>query len=95
MDGSLVHYDKTKLTQRLSRIAGQVNGVSKMIEEERYCIDILHQMAAVKAALSRVEDAILSDHASHCIAEAIASGSEDAQRRKFNELIELMSKVKK
>lgn len=88
-------YDKTKLTQRLSRIAGQVNGISRMIEHERYCIDILHQMAAIKAALSRVEDAILSDHANHCIAEAIASGSEDEQRRKFNELIELMSKVKK
>lgn len=90
-----MHHDHDKLKQRLSRIAGQVNGVSRMIEEERYCIDILHQIAAIKAGLSKVEDAILSDHASSCVEAAIKSGDEDEQRAKFTELVTLMGKVKR
>ena len=64
-----------------------------MIEEERYCIDILQQMQAIRVALARVEDAILKDHAATCIESAIASGNEIEQRAKFSELVELMSKV--
>ena len=77
---------------RLSRIEGQVRGVSKMIEEERYCIDILTQLRAIRAALGKVETEVLKDHADHCIADAIHSGGEDEQRKKFSELIELFGR---
>lgn len=88
------HHDRTPIVKRLNRIAGQVNGVSRMLEEDRYCIDILTQIRAVKAALSRVEDMVLQDHAAHCVAEAIESGDPKAQREKFEELVELIGKVK-
>lgn len=91
----MTHGDKTSTVKRLNRIEGQVRGVARMVEEDRYCIDILHQVQAVKAALSKVEDAILSDHAAHCVAEAIASGDEADQREKFSELVELFAKVKR
>jgi len=77
---------------RLSRIEGQVRGVSKMIEEERYCIDLLTQLRAIRAALGKVETEVLKDHADHCIADAISSGSEDEQKKKFSELIELFGR---
>ncbi len=77
---------------RLSRIEGQVRGVSKMIESERYCIDILTQLRAIRAALGKVEAEVLKDHADHCIADAISSGGEDEQRKKFSELIELFGR---
>ena len=77
---------------RLSRIEGQVRGVSKMIEEERYCIDLLMQLRAIRAALSKVESEVLKDHADHCIADAVKSGSEKEQREKFSELIDLFDR---
>lgn len=91
----MAHGDKSSTVKRLNRIEGQVRGVARMVEKDRYCIDILHQVQAVKAALSKVEDAILSDHAAHCVAEAIASGDEADQREKFSELVELFAKVKR
>ena len=91
----MAHGDSSSTVKRLKRIEGQVRGVARMVEEDRYCIDILHQVQAVKAALSKVEDAILSDHAAHCVAEAIASGDEADQREKFSELVELFGKVKR
>ena len=78
----------------LNRIAGQVRGVSQMVEDGRYCIDILTQIHAVKAALSRVESQVLKSHAACCVEEAIASGDPAQQREKFNELVELFSKAK-
>lgn len=74
---------------RLKRIEGQVRGIAGMIEDQRYCIDILHQLQAVKSALSKVEDAILRTHAERCVEDVIASGSASDQRTKFTELIEL------
>lgn len=88
------HGDKSSTIKRLNRIEGQVRGVARMIEEDRYCIDILHQVQAVKAALSRVEDAILEDHAASCVEDAIAAGDAADQREKFNELVALFAKVK-
>ncbi len=79
---------------RLSRIEGQVRGVAKMIEEERYCIDILTQLRAIRAALDKVETQVLKDHADHCIADAISSGNEDDQKKKFSELIDLFGRYK-
>ncbi len=85
----------TALKNRLGRIEGQVRGITRMVEEDRYCIDILHQIQAVKAALAKAEDEILKTHASHCVADAIASGDEDEQRAKFGELVDLFAKAKR
>ncbi|MGQ7829457.1 metal-sensitive transcriptional regulator [Altererythrobacter sp. Z27] len=79
---------------RLNRIAGQVRGVAKMVEEDRYCIDILHQIQAIRSALAKVESQILKDHAACCVAEAIASGDAQEQRAKFEELVDLMERAR-
>ncbi len=81
-----------KLLARLSRIEGQVRGVARMVEEERYCIDVLDQIQAIKAALKKVEAEILKGHADHCVAHAIESGDRNDQREKFNELIDLLGR---
>jgi len=88
-------HDRSGTINRLKRIEGQVRGLQQMLADERYCIDILHQFQAVKAALARAESEVLKAHAAHCVAEAIASGDEAAQRAKFGELIDLMEKVRR
>lgn len=75
-------HDRTHLINRLSRIEGQVRGVSKMIEDERYCIDVLTQLRAARAALARVEANLLKDHLTHCIEDAIVSGNATSNARK-------------
>lgn len=87
--------DRSDIINRLKRIEGQVRGVSQMVADDRYCMDILHQVQAVKAALAKVESAILKEHASCCVAEAIASGDVAEQRAKFNELVDLIERVKR
>jgi len=82
--------DKKSTLSRLSQNERQVRGIRKMIEEERYCIDVLQQIGAIKAALSKVEDAVLKDHSKTCVAAAIASGNEAEQQKKFNELVDLL-----
>lgn len=84
-----------KLMSRLARIEGQVRGVSRMVGEDRYCIDILNQMQAVKSALKRVEEEILKNHAAHCVAHAIKAGDAGDQTQKFSELVELFSRYGK
>ncbi len=66
-----------------------------MVGDDRYCIDILHQIQAVRAALARAESEVLKDHAACCVVEAIASGDADEQRAKFSELIDLFEKAKR
>ena len=78
--------------KRLNRIAGQVRGLAQMVEDDRYCIDILNQLQAVKSALAKVESRVLKNHAACCVAEAIASGDEGEQRAKFEELIDLLER---
>lgn len=87
--------DKEATIRRLHRIEGQVRGVARMIDEERYCIDVLQQVQAIKAALARVEDGILKDHSASCVEAAIQSGSESDQRQKFGELVDLFARVKR
>ena len=82
-----------KLLQRLSRIEGQVGGVARMIAEERYCIDILTQIQAVKSALRKVEDEVLKNHSAHCVAHAIKSGDTRDAQQKFAELVDLFSRT--
>ena len=78
---------KSSVKKRLGRIEGQVRGLSKMVDEDRYCIDVVTQISAVRAALRRVEEEILKDHVSHCVEHAIASGDKDEQRQKIAELM--------
>ncbi|MEY3906015.1 MAG: copper-sensing transcriptional repressor CsoR [Pseudomonadota bacterium] len=87
--------DKVGTINRLRRIEGQVRGVAQMLEDDRYCIDILHQIQAVKAALAKVESAVLKSHAACCVREAIASGDTEEQTIKFNELIDLFERVRR
>jgi DNA-binding FrmR family transcriptional regulator len=84
--------EKVKKSQlaRLGRIEGQVRGVARMIEEDRYCIDVLTQIRAVRAALDRVEQEILSDHLQHCVADAFHGGSERDRQVKIDELLEVL-----
>ena len=84
--------NSTAKINRLNRIAGQVRGVAQMIEDDRYCIDILTQIQAINSALGKVETQVLKDHAACCVAEAIASGDAEDQRQKFEELVELLQK---
>jgi len=81
---------KQKLLNRMKRIEGQVRGVAAMMEQDRYCIDVLTQLRAVRAALTRVETEMLKNHMHHCIEGAIVSGSAREQRKKAGELIELL-----
>ena len=84
--------DKPQLLNRLRRIEGQVRGVARMVEDDRYCIDVLTQIQAARAALGRVETELLKGHLNHCIESAIVSGDQAEQRRKASELIELLSR---
>ncbi len=77
---------------RLGRIEGQVRGVTRMVEDERYCIDVLTQIRAVRAAIDKVEQEILHDHLQHCVAHAFHAGSERDRQVKIEELIEVLDK---
>ena len=90
-----MHGNTEAKVNRLNRIAGQVQGVARMVEEDRYCIDILHQIQAIRSALAKVESQILKDHAACCVSEAIASGNAGEQRAKFEELVELLERQRK
>lgn len=78
---------------RMKRIEGQARGVVRMMEEERYCIDILQQLSAIEAAVRAAKSKVLEIHAAHCIEDAIKTGDSEDQRQKFRELVDLFAKV--
>jgi DNA-binding FrmR family transcriptional regulator len=84
---------KAACLKRLSRIEGQIRGLTGMVEHDRYCIDVVTQIAAARAALKRVEELVLKDHVGHCVEHAIASGDRAEQRRKVAELMEVLGRV--
>lgn len=88
-------HERTKgaVLTRLKRIEGQVGGLRRMVEEDRYCVEVLTQINAVRAALHKVEEQILRDHVSHCVADAFASGDVNNQRHKVDELIATLSRM--
>jgi len=86
---------KTSCLKRLQRIEGQVRGLARMVEDDRYCIDIVTQIAAVRAALRRAEEEILRDHVAHCVEGAIASGDKSDQRRKIAELMDVVGRAER
>jgi DNA-binding FrmR family transcriptional regulator len=79
--------DKEALVKRLHRIEGQVRGIERMVEEERYCIDILTQISAVSTALESLGLKLLDDHVKHCVADALAAGNKEDARQKSEELL--------
>jgi CsoR family transcriptional regulator, copper-sensing transcriptional repressor len=83
---------KNSCIQRLDRIEGQVRGLARMIEEGRYCIDIVTQVSAVRAALRRVEQEVLRDHIGHCVREAIESEDARKQDRTIQELMDVLTR---
>lgn len=86
---------KSAALKRLARIEGQVRGVAKMVEDDRYCIDVVRQVQAVKAALSGLEAVILQDHLDTCVDHALAGDSVDARREKVEELVAVLGGRKK
>jgi DNA-binding FrmR family transcriptional regulator len=83
---------KASCQKRLIRIEGQVRGLSRMVEDDRYCIDIVTQISAVRAALRRVEEEVLRDHVAHCVEHAITSGNKADQREKIAELMAVIGR---
>jgi len=84
---------KVSSLKRLRRIEGQVRGLARMVEDERYCIDIVTQISAVRSALRRAEEEILHDHVGHCVEGAIASGNKSDQRKKVAELMDVLGRA--
>ena len=84
---------KATCQKRLNRIEGQIRGLSKMVDDDRYCIDIVTQISAVRAALRRVEEEVLKDHVSHCVEHAITSGDKANQRKKIAELMAVVGRA--
>jgi DNA-binding FrmR family transcriptional regulator len=87
--------DKDLLIKRLHRIEGQVRGIERMVEDDRYCIDILTQIAAVKTALEQVGAKLLEDHVTHCVRDALASGDEQEADAKSAELLDAVQRFLK
>jgi CsoR family transcriptional regulator, copper-sensing transcriptional repressor len=88
-------YDKERLTKRLHRIEGQVRGIERMVADDRYCIDILTQIGAVKTALESLGFEILQDHVTHCVSGALASGDEATATAKSEELLAAVQRFAK
>jgi DNA-binding FrmR family transcriptional regulator len=88
MDSSL----KKKLVARLRRIAGQVEGVARMIENDRYCVDVLLQVAAAQAALGKAGALVLRSHVDTCVDEAMKNGTTAQRKRKIDELMDVFSR---
>lgn len=86
---------KSAALKRLARIEGQVRGVSKMIDEDRYCIDVVRQVQAIKAALSALENLALQDHLDTCVEHALTSDNVDERREKVEELVAVLGGRKK
>lgn len=87
--------DHKKLLTRVNKVEGQVRGIKKMIESEKYCIDILTQIKAVRSALKGIELQVLEGHMNHCLVSAIESGSKKEVSSKVNEVLEILKKASK
>ena len=83
---------REKVLARLKKVAGQVDGIRRMVEEDRYCVDILHQVAAVEGALDRVGHLLLASHVETCVASAIESGNPKERKQKLDELMDVFSR---
>ena len=89
------HDAKGAVLKRLQRIEGQVRGIARMVEENRYCIDVVTQISAARAAMRRVEEEVLRDHVAHCVEHAITSGDKKDQRQKIAELMDVLKRAER
>lgn len=89
------HASKKSVQTRLRRIEGQIGGLLRMVDEDRYCVEVLIQINAVRAALHKVEVAILRDHVVHCVADAFSEGSLTDRNHKVQELVETIGRMTK
>jgi DNA-binding FrmR family transcriptional regulator len=83
---------RNKIRARLKKISGQVSGIQRMVDEDRYCVEVLHQVAAVEAALDRVGHLLLASHVETCVASAFESGKPRERREKLDELLDVFSR---
>jgi DNA-binding FrmR family transcriptional regulator len=88
-------YDKDKLKKRLHRVEGQVRGIERMVDEDRYCIDVLTQIGAVRTALESIGFELLNDHVTHCVSDALAAGDEQTATEKSRELLSAVERFAK
>lgn len=88
-------YDKEALKKRLHRIEGQVRGIERMVDEDRYCVDILTQVAAVRTALESLGLEVLEDHVNHCVHDALTAGDESIATTKSKELVAAVQRFAK
>ena len=95
MRQAMNHNAKSSVLKRLNRIEGQVRGLSRMVEDDRYCIDIVTQISAARVALDRVELELLQAHVAHCVEHAIASGNRAEQRKKVEELVDVLARARR
>ncbi len=86
---------KAAVLKRLSRVEGQIRGRARMVEDDRYCIDVVTQISAARAALRRAEEEILRDHVAHCVEHAIASGDKDDQRENIGEIMDVLGRAER
>ena len=86
---------KAATLKRLGRLEGQIRGIAGMVEADRYCIDIVTQIAAARAALRKVEEELLRDHVGHCVEHAITSGNKTEQRKKVAELMDVIARAER
>jgi len=91
----MIYEVKDKVDPRLARIEGQVKGIRNMVQNDRYCVDILLQLSAVISALKKVEDMIMENHLNTCVADAMRSNDEGEQREKIKELMDVMAKFRR
>jgi len=91
----MVNPDHNENMSALKRIEGQVRGVQRMIEQRKYCIDILNQILAVRGALARVEENILEKHFQHCVSDAVHGVSEEEKQIKLDEILKLIKQTRK
>ncbi|WP_342505970.1 metal-sensitive transcriptional regulator [Sporosarcina sp. FSL K6-2383] len=87
-----VQPNKQQLLNRLKRVEGQVRGVHQMVENDRYCVDILHQISAIQSAMNKVSLALLEDHTHHCVVKAIKGQDGDAAIKELMDVMKTMTK---
>jgi DNA-binding FrmR family transcriptional regulator len=86
---------KNKIDPRLARIEGQVKGIRNMVQNDRYCVDILLQLSAVISALKKVEDLVMENHLNTCVTDALKSEDEKESQLKISELMDVMAKFRR
>jgi len=86
---------KKKIDPRLARIEGQVKGIRAMVQDDRYCVDILLQLSAVISALKKVEDLVMENHLNTCVTDALKSEDESESQLKIAELMDVMAKFRR